>query len=37
MEAPPEPEPQPDEFSQQIQAVDEMIDKADEMWDDIGQ
>jgi hypothetical protein len=37
VELPPEPEPQQDDFSQQIEVVDQMVDKADEMWDDIGQ
>ena len=37
VEAPPEPEPQADEFSQQLEAIDTAMDKANEIWDDIGQ
>lgn len=37
VEAPPEPEQPADEFSQQIETIDQMIDKADDMWDGLGQ
>jgi hypothetical protein len=37
VDAPPDPEPQPDAFTQDVEAADQLADSADDVWDGLGQ